>query len=238
MIVSIHQPQYIPWLPYFYKILHSDVFVLFDTVQYPRGKGWANRNQVKTANGVALLTVPVQKRSEVLPFAKIPIAGSRWQTKHWRTIEMSYRAAPYFDSYAGELQELYLRREWKWIVDLNGAFLQFCLGALDIDAEVVRASTLNAFCAGQDSTSYILSILRELRTDRYISGRGAGSQRYVDSDVFLQNRIELNAYEFRFPEYQQSWGDFVPGLSVLDTILNCGPGARVLLEQAGRLVEW
>ena len=38
MIVSIHQPNYLPWLGYFDKIKRSDLFVIFDDVQFPRGK--------------------------------------------------------------------------------------------------------------------------------------------------------------------------------------------------------
>ena len=42
-IVSIHQPNYLPWTGFFNKIASSDIFVIFDDVQFPRGK--KNNNQ-------------------------------------------------------------------------------------------------------------------------------------------------------------------------------------------------
>ena len=47
-VVAIHQPQYLPWQPYFAKALASDLFVYLDTVQFQKN-GVQNRNQVKTA---------------------------------------------------------------------------------------------------------------------------------------------------------------------------------------------
>jgi len=52
MIVSIHQPNYLPWLGYFDKIKSSDCFVIFDDVQFPRGKNhFGHRNYIKTNAG-------------------------------------------------------------------------------------------------------------------------------------------------------------------------------------------
>ena len=48
MIVAIHQPQYLPWLGYFDKMLKADVFCYLDTVQYKKNE-WQNRNRIKTA---------------------------------------------------------------------------------------------------------------------------------------------------------------------------------------------
>ena len=46
-VVAIHQPCYIPWLPFFEKIKKSDIFVFLDDVQYQKN-GWQNRNKIRT----------------------------------------------------------------------------------------------------------------------------------------------------------------------------------------------
>ena len=61
MILTIHQPEYLPWMGFFTKLLYADVYVALDTVQY-RHKHFQNRNRIMTANGERWLTVPVHKR--------------------------------------------------------------------------------------------------------------------------------------------------------------------------------
>ena len=75
MIVSIHQPQYLPWLGYFDKIDRADVFVLLDTVQYKKNE-WQNRNRIKTARGAQWLTVPVTYRYPQL-ICEVGVNGRR-----------------------------------------------------------------------------------------------------------------------------------------------------------------
>ena len=71
MTVSIHQPNFLPWLGFFDKIKRSDAFVVFDNVQYPRGKGhFGNRNKIKIDNNSKWLTVPVEGKSEMKNFNK------------------------------------------------------------------------------------------------------------------------------------------------------------------------
>ena len=59
MIVSIHQPQYLPWDNFFRKIKKSDYFIYLDNVEFQKN-GLQNRNQIKTASGSTWLTVPVK----------------------------------------------------------------------------------------------------------------------------------------------------------------------------------
>ena len=69
MTLSIHQPNYLPWLGFFDKIKRSDIFVIFDNVQYPRGKNhFGNRNKIKIPNKDKWLTVPVAGKSEIKNF--------------------------------------------------------------------------------------------------------------------------------------------------------------------------
>ena len=60
MKVAVHQPQYLPWLPYFLKIENADLFIFLDTVAFQKN-GIQNRNKIKTAQGGQWLTVPVRQ---------------------------------------------------------------------------------------------------------------------------------------------------------------------------------
>lgn len=45
MIIAMHQPNLMPWLPFFDKLNKADIFVLLLNVQYEKN-GWQNRCQV------------------------------------------------------------------------------------------------------------------------------------------------------------------------------------------------
>ena len=62
--VAIVQSNYLPWKGYFDLIAASDVFVLYDDVQYTR-RDWRNRNKIKTAHGLHWLTIPREGKGAV-----------------------------------------------------------------------------------------------------------------------------------------------------------------------------
>ena len=102
MILTAHQPVYLPWLGLFDKIALADTFVLFDKVQY-QPKDYNNRNQIWTPNHdePMWLTVPVYTNGHRLKtIDQIEINNTLpWQRKHWKSIEQSYRKAKYWDDY-------------------------------------------------------------------------------------------------------------------------------------------
>ena len=100
MIISAHQPAYLPWCGYFQRISMSDVFVILDEVQFEKNS-FTNRNQIKTSNGVFWLTVPVRLKGHLSSNIKqIEISDNgQWAKKHWKTIKQNYLKAPFFDLY-------------------------------------------------------------------------------------------------------------------------------------------
>ena len=42
MIVSIHQPNFMPWYPYFQKMQQADIFVVLENCQFEKN-GFQNR---------------------------------------------------------------------------------------------------------------------------------------------------------------------------------------------------
>ncbi len=106
MIVSIHQPNYLPWLGFFDKIKRSDLFVIFDDVQFPRGKKhFGHRNQIKTPNGTKWLSVPIKNKSDMVSFNDTIINYDiDWHHEHLRLMELNYKDSPYFNDYYQDLE--------------------------------------------------------------------------------------------------------------------------------------
>ena len=137
MIVSVHQPHYLPWIGYFDKIDRSNVFVILDNVQYKK-REFQNRNQIKMPAGPAWLTVPVITHGHYEQMTgEVRIDPTdNWRAKHLKSFFLNYRKAPFFDKYYQGLEELYLGGEWNLLMDLNVAMLRKFLEWLGIDIPI------------------------------------------------------------------------------------------------------
>ena len=136
MIAAIHQPQYLPWLGYFDKMLKADVFCYLDTVQFEKND-WQNRNRIRTAAGWQWLTVPVGYRYPQT-IAEVPVAAGAWARRHLQALRSSYGRAPYFGRYIPLFEEA-LRREWTSLCALNLHLLHSflgCQGILRLQGEI------------------------------------------------------------------------------------------------------
>lgn len=226
--LAVHQPNYLPWLGWFHKLAAADVFVYLDAVQFPRGRSFAARNRIKTPNGVAWLTVPVsvpKGRDGKATYGEVELAEPRWREKHLRTVETSYARAPHFD----DVFELYRTgiEAGDSLLDVNLALLEGLADYLAVDTRrVVLSELLPEF--GQ-KTELIVDACKALGADEYLSGAGGGAD-YNDEARLAEEGIALRYDSFEPAPYPQLWGEFVPGLSALDALMNCGPDARELIR--------
>ena len=224
MLVTIHQPQFLPWLGYLDKIDQADAFMMLDTVQFKKNE-WQNRNRIRTAKGWQWLTVPVlqhfgQRIDEVLIN---PTAA--WKAQHLRALDMHYARAPYRNWYLAQLRELYAA-PWNKLSDLNEATVQWLLEAYGITTPVHRAAD---YAARDEPTDRLIDLCRAVGATQYLAGPGA--EHYMDTPRFESSGVRLNLQVFHHPIYRQVYEPFEPNLSALDLLLMQGPEALTTLRR-------
>lgn len=226
--VTIHQPSYLPWVPYFDKILRSDLFVFLDDVQFQKN-GMQNRNQVKTPAGAVWLTVPVT-HSFGQTIRDTKIADARALVKHVKTLKMNYAKSSHCDEVTA-LLEPHLTASWDNLADLNCAITEAILGYLGYKGDIVRSSELKAGGTGSD---LVLDICRKCGADVYLSG--AGGKNYMVLEDFEKAGIEVVFQSYSNVEYPQLHpkAGFIADLSVVDALYNCGAETVGVIER-GRL---
>lgn len=221
MTVSIHQPNFIPWIGYFYKISRSDVFVILDDVQYTKNS-FINRNKIKTANGANWLTMPVvagklsQAINETHYFEK-----NKNVQKIKKTIELNYRKSRFFNEYYDPFCDC-LDYDSDIVSEFNANILFWINAQFDINTEIVFSSGITDIEG--ISTDRLVAICKAVGGDTYLSGTGGAN--YQEEELFKANRVKLAYSDFVHPAYDQLYGGFLPYMSAIDYLFNVGPATR------------
>jgi len=225
MKVAVHQPQYLPWIGYFHKIMNVDVFVFLDNVQYKK-REFQNRNKIKTSQGPIWLTVPAITKGRFYQKIKdVEINNTeRWKEKHFEAIKRNYSKAKYFRDWYMFLEELY-SKGWNKLIDLNVFIIKKFIEYLEIEVEIFFETELNIT---GEKTERIINICKKLDADTYYSGVGARD--YLEEEKFKEEEINLEYQNFSHPVYPQIYGDFISHLSILDLFLNCGKESRKIIS--------
>lgn len=223
--ITIHQPQYLPWIPYFSKVLSSDYFVVLDNVSFQKN-GLQNRNQIKTSSGKLWLTVPVKQSFGQL-IKDVEIADTTILKKHLKTLEYNYQKAPYFNEVGSFLFPI-LSSNVTCLSELNFLLIQAILKYLKYDGKIYLGSDLNV--SGKKS-ELIRNICLALNARKYISG--PGGLEYLDVNDFNTHGIDICFHQNRLPHYTQLHVNlpFYNDLSIIDFLFNVGEAARIFLME-------
>lgn len=226
MTLAIMQPYLLPYAGYYQLMMAVDKFVILDDVAFIN-RGWINRNRI-LVNGVAqYFTVPLESASQNKMISETTvISDGKWKIKLERTVEMAYKKAPFFKEvfplFASIIQ----------YSDLNlSAFLfhsaKLVNEFLGIDKTLVASSAIygNRHLKGQ---ARIIDICRQEKASTYINP--PGGRALYDAGLFSKQNIELLFLKPELNEYpQQGIKQFIPGLSILDQLMNLDK--QVVLNQ-------
>jgi len=217
LIVTVHQPQYLPWLGYFDKMRRADVFCYLDNVQYKKND-WQNRNRIKTARGWQWLTVPVHYRYPQ-KICEVTINNTvKWKNKHRQALISNYNRAPFFKEFFELLEPVYLK-DWELLCELNMHLIEQLRAVLKLDQQpTVKASDFDLI---EEPTDRLIDICQALKADTYLAGQDGVN--YMNMERFEQRGIRVIVQDFKHPVYPQAFEGFQSHMSVVDLLFNCGP---------------
>lgn len=226
--VSIHQPNFLPWLGFFHKIAHSDVFVLLDHVQFPKTGGcWTNRVKVMIGGAGEWLTVPIRRDYHgVRRINEICIDNSKpWRDRMLKTLQANYAKSPHFRPTMKLINDV-LSNDEDNLAEFNIHGINRILDYLGLkDRRFVRSSTLGCH---QQQTALLIAMSQAVGARAYLCGDGADG--YLEAEAFGEHGIKLLFQNFSHPVYPQSTGrEFQAGLSIVDALFELGPAATAAL---------
>lgn len=219
-LVAIHQPNFFPWLGFFNKIANSDVFIYLDHVQVNPQQTWIKRVRLMNQGEAKWLSIPTKtEKSDDFPAIKdIQINTElHFQSKQLRTIEHNYHKALYFKEVFPFVEEYYQLVD-PLIANRNIQLIESICHLLEINTPRIRSSSLHCCFS---STDLLIEIVHKMDGNAYLCGGGATD--YQDDKKFSDAGIALiyqNFISFPYPQIHSS--SFIPGLSILDVLMNCG----------------
>jgi hypothetical protein len=226
--IVILQSNYIPWKGYFDLMAVADEFLLFDEVQYTKND-WRNRNRIVLNGRLHWLTLPVRTAGKFgMPIERIEVSRAEWAVAHWDTLKQAYRQAPHFRSIAPILEETYrTAATLTRLSEINEHFLRSIATLLGLDTSVMQARIVPRATA--DPTDRLLEICKARCATTYVTGPAARA--YLNTSVFGHAGIAVQFANYSgYPTYPQDRVPFEHGVSIVDTLMQCGLEARSHLK--------
>lgn len=217
-IVVIHQPDFIPYLGFFDRLIKADIYVVFDNVQYVRSsRGWTSRDKIKTKNGEKWISISTQKAPRDTVINQILLSkNNEWRENNLNLIHENYKISPFYNEIMPYILKLY-KFDCERMMDFNLESIKMLMKLFDIHVEMVMASDLKPEGKSND---LIIDIMKKLGYTKYLSGVGARD--YYEPELYEKSGIDVIWQEFKHPIYKQQYDGFIPNLSSIDILFNCG----------------
>jgi len=234
MILSGHQPCYLPGIQLISKIMLSDAYMHVGHCQYQK-RSWHSHNFIRTGE----LIVPVRSTlGQAIDDVEIDYSKN-WQRKHVRAIEMAYRGFKYFDNYFPVLEQITHFDHWGTLGELNKALLAYIVAEIGIKTRILDSANYQIDGA---KTDMLISMCKAVGADEYLSNEGSrwrqGNDGYItpaEEDRMAAAGIKHRWQKFTHPIYGQDAKVNFGRLSVIDLLFRHGPASAEIIRRAGHV---
>ena len=234
------QPYFFPYLGYFQLIAAADRFLLYDNLNYMR-QGWVHRNRIRLKGGGEFYcAAPLLGASSNVMIRDVRVdPAGRWPGRFLDLLEHNYKKAPFYDEVFPAIEQA-VRRPATHLTEVNRNGIRAVAEFLGIAtpifhdtapfqdfedaARAERSPWLDELARDMGTadvkTLRVLYLCRQTGADAYLNPPG-GRELYA-RDVFAQNGVALQFLQPTLAPYPQQGDGFLPGLSILDVLMNCG----------------
>lgn len=231
MKIAISQPRYLPSCNYIERILLSDLFVMLDVVQHQK-RAFEHRNKIRTPDGWIWLSIPMNREKSYPIIKDLKISNDTdWLNSHLRSFELYYKKTPFYNTTISLLRKYYETSK----DTLNQAvkeMLDILLDYFNINTKIIWTSEYD--CWTKKNDELLLEIVEKFNGTSYISG--SNGRNYIDKNKFNNKNIKLLFHDYNHPTYDQIWGEFIPYMTIWDTMFYYGKDTLNLIKK-GKLNE-
>lgn len=231
--ISIMQPYFFPYIGYFQLLAHSDLFVVYDDVNFIK-QGWVNRNRIMINRESKYLTIPCRNISSNIQIRYTNHAlTEQIISKLLKKVRLAYQSAPFFDEVYSIIESV-LNAQPSSISELASQSLQATCRYLQIDIpfkfssksydneELNRSDRLIDICRSEDAGYYLNNI---------------GGRELYDGGYFAVRGIRLQLLDPVIKPYQQFDNTFIPGLSIIDVMMFNAPERIMQMVREGHVIS-
>ena len=207
--IAVMQPYLFPYAGYYRLMAVSDIFVIYDDVQFPR-RGRVHRCEMPGPGSErSWLTLPLRPQPRETLISDLAFADHARASFDARLT--AYPWLSHGDSLIAGLVRDHLFGPLDGVADFLEDGLRLVAGALELPARIVRSSTfdLPAHLRGQDR---IMAIVQALGGDTYINA--PGGRMLYDDEVFRGAGVGLKF----LPDYAGRYRYILPALMGGDLI--------------------
>ena len=212
-----------------YRVLAQHPKVIIDLGEHYERQSYRNRTTVIGPNGTNDLVVPIARKSgEKMPMHQVGLSyAETWPRQHLHAIRSAYGKTPWYIHFEDDLTDV-LSKRYDRLVELDLATMRLAMKWLGLGTELVVSEEY----VESGSLSVVGSAVAQ--TDARYPVRPADQQltthnQYLDLRSTLHPKQPLPSSILPTPPYHQVFADrhgFVPRLSIIDLVCNCGRDAR------------
>ncbi|MEJ2594652.1 MAG: WbqC family protein [bacterium] len=228
MKLAIMQPYFFPYIGYYQLVNSVDQFIFYDDVNFIK-RGWINRTNIITREARQLLSVSLSQSSQNKRINEIKLKGQ--PEKILRTIEFTYKKAPYFDDVFPLVQSCILS-DYEVVSEFAANTIRSVSEYLGIKTDFSFSSEFHRSTAGYEKARRLIDICRKENADVYINS--IGGQAIYTKEEFEQEGIDLYFLKTKKISYDQNpirKEGFEANLSMIDVLMFNGR------DQVNKLLE-